>query len=175
MNQRNAKAWLVMSAAFPNWNLSAEQMALWDMILSESHSPEALVAGAVRFAQTSVFPPTLAAWSNAAITADALTNPPLTAAEAWDEMYRNRHTRYTRDVTWSSEAVLRAARAVRWDDPSWLVDQMTTIRAQFERYYNSLANKTERIDGGLVARRIAEQISVHTAQLYGPGYVDDAE
>jgi len=169
---RNAQAWRWMSAAFVNWNLGAEQMALWDRILSESFSPDELAAGAIHFARTSVFPPTLASWSSAAQVARMAHRH--SAIEAWEEMYRNRHARYLGPVKWSSEAVLRAACAVRWDDPMWETEQLPTIRAQFERYYNSIADKQERTDAVQVSKRIAEQIKANTAQLYGPGYMDDA-
>jgi hypothetical protein len=61
----------------------------------------------------------------------------LTASEAWEEMYRHRHA-HTRNPAWSSPAVERAARAVNWNDPDWLTEQLPTIRAQFERYFNAI-------------------------------------
>jgi hypothetical protein len=47
---------------------------------------------------------------------------------------------------WSIEAVRRAAEAVKWRDPDWTSEQIPTIRAQFERYYNALRAKQDSID-----------------------------
>ncbi len=40
----------------------------------------------------------------------------------------------------------RAAQAVNWTDAGWTTEQIPTIRAQFERYYNAIAEKQEVID-----------------------------
>lgn len=171
---RNADAWQVLAAGFPSFNVTIEQMRAWDLLLSDQ-TPESLLAGAIAYARESKYPvPTVAGWLEHARRADPARMTRLTAAEAWDEMYRNRHGRYTRPVKWSSEAVLRAARAVRWDDPDWPAEQIPTIRAQFERYYNSLADKTELIDEVNLVRSIADH-SERMKQLYGPGFVEDAE
>jgi hypothetical protein len=171
---RNAAAWRAIAAGFPSFNITLEQMQAWDLMLSDQ-SPEALLLGAVAYGRESKYPtPTIAGWLEHARNADPDRAERLTAAEAWDEMYRNRHGRYARKVTWSSEAVHRAARAVRWDDPNWESEQIPTIRAQFERYYNSLADKTERIDEVNAVRAIADH-SERMKQLYGPGFAEDAE
>ena len=65
----------------------------------------------------------------------------LTAAEAWAEMYRNRHSVSGKPPTWTSDAVRKAAEVVNWRDPDWLSEQVPMIRAQFERYYSSLQGK----------------------------------
>jgi hypothetical protein len=138
-------------------------------------SPESLLAGAHALVRESKYPtPTLGAWLEHARRCDPARSERMTAAEAWDEMYRNRHGRHTRKVVWSSEAVHRAARAVRWDDPDWLTEQLPTLRAQFERYYTALADKTERIDETRTVQQIALG-GTNLQQLYGPGFTEDAE
>lgn len=153
---RNAAAWRVLAAGFPSFNITVEQMQAWDLILSDQ-TPEALLAGAIAYSRASKYPtPTVSGWLEHTRLADTSRGVRLTAAEAWDELYRNRHGRYGRRVSWSSDAVYRAAQAVKWDDPDWLVEQMPTIRAQFERYYTALADKTEDLDEVGVVRAIAD-------------------
>lgn len=172
MNSPNARAWAVLMAGFPSFNLAVEQMAVWDLVLSDQ-PPEAILAGAVALVRENRYPtPTVAAWLEHARNADPNRAQRLTAAEAWDEMYRNRHGRYTRKITWSSEAVHRAARAVRWDDPDWLSEQIPTIRAQFERYYTALANKTELCDEVNTVRVMVDH-SARMKELYGPSFADE--
>lgn len=171
---RNAEAWRVLLAGFPSFNLTADQMAGWDRLLADQ-SPEALLAGAAAYVRAARYPtPMLADWLEHARRCDPSRAQRLTAAEAWDETYRNRHARYARRVTWSSEAVHRAARAVRWDDPEWLSEQIPTIRAQFERYYNSIADKVERVDEATTAKQIADGGN-RLLELYGPGFTGDTE
>lgn len=121
----------------------------------------------------------------------------LTAAEAWEEMRRNRkigttlkyeerpdaYARLADRIRWSSEAVRRAAEAVDWTNGDWMTEQIPTIRAQFERYYNAIKDKQERIDkhamlDNLVGNLAAKMGGRSMGKLYGADYRDplpDAE
>ncbi len=163
----------MIAKGFPAFNIKTDTVAAWDLFLSDQ-TPEALLAGALAYVRAARYPtPTVGDWLDHARKCDLSRAQRLTAAEAWDEMYRNRHARHRGPVKWSSEAVLRAARAVRWDDPEWLTEQMPTIRAQFERYFNALADKTERVDEAVTVRQIADGRPA-AQRLYGPNYTDDA-
>lgn len=98
----------------------------------------------------------------------------LTASEAWEEMYRFRHA-HARNPSWSSQAVERAAEAVRWNDPDWRSDQIPTIRAQFERYYNSIEAKLKRnellLESEMLTRRAGLGLSL--PEPYGSLGTDD--
>jgi hypothetical protein len=109
----------------------------------------------------------------------------LTASEAWEEMRRNRkryspyasHEQNAR-IRWSSEAVRRAAEAVIWTDMNWTSEQLPTIRAQFERYYNALRDKHEAIDAHHEIDALVDQVTRSLpmgqplAALYGAEYRD---
>lgn len=172
----NAEAWAVLFAAFPKWDLSQSQQQVWDVLLSDlPHG--AIIEAAVRIAREDrKFPPTPGEWRARAL--EQVQGVKLTAAEAWEEMYRNRHRRQV--VSWSSEAVRRAAEAVRWNDPDWLTEQLPTIRAQFERYYTAIADKQERVDERCEVQRIVGGVSKmigagNLKALYGTDHPDDDE
>lgn len=105
----------------------------------------------------------------------------LTAADAWEEMRRNRrryspyasHEQNAR-ITWSSDLVKRAADAVGWTDMDWTAEQVPTIRAQFERYYNSLSTKKTELMATSDARvsLLEERLCKRMPQLYGTDYRD---
>jgi hypothetical protein len=99
----------------------------------------------------------------------------MSASEAWDEMYRHRHA-HTVSPKWSSEAVARAAQAVNWNEPSWLTEQLPTIRAQFERYYTAVAKRTEKREQHNEALALLEKSVVKDAkELYGKDYMREEE
>lgn len=108
-----------------------------------------------------------------------------TAAEAWTELRKNRslysqyatHVQNEERCKWSSRAAQRAAEAVNWIDPEWKVEQIPTIRAQFERYYNAIKDKSELIERKCAAAELTQNIGGMVglnglAQLYGRDYVD---
>lgn len=170
---RNAKAWAALLVGFPSFNPTVKVQAAWDLLMSDQ-TPEALLAGAIEYARVARYPtPTIGEWLEHARHCDPARPLRLTVAEAWDEMYQNRRARHRGPVTWSSDAVMRAAQAIGWDDPLWETDQLPTLRAQFRDFYTSLADKTERVDESHTVRRIAAGLP-NLAQLYGPGYRDDA-
>ena len=138
--------WKVLLAAFPKWDLSRDAIAVWTGLLSDL-DPDDLNKAAAMLATRSKFPPTIADWRECALAISGKGKVGrLTAAEAWDEMYRNRHSVSGKPPTWTSEAVKRAAEAIHWKDPDWLTEQIPMIRAQFRDAYNALADKADAID-----------------------------
>lgn len=136
----------------PRFELTPNQAVTWKLLLSDV-PPESLVVAAVLLAREDKWEPSPAEWRKRALeVAGRGATSRLTAAEAWDEMRRNRK-RYSpternqnHKITWSSIAVLRAAEAVGWTDLTWELEDLPTIRAQFERYYNSLSEKAATIE-----------------------------
>ena len=92
------------------------------------------------------------------------------AGEAWEEMYRHRHA-HTRSPKWSSPAVERAARAVNWNDPDWLSEQIPTIRAQFERYYKEQVARKDREELFEIGMDMERNVLKDAKALYGDGYM----
>lgn len=161
----------VLAHAFPRWDLTPDAIRTWAVLLS-GDDVESLHAAAVELARTSKFPPTIAEWRERAAAIQGMGKAlATTAGEAWDETYRNRHARYRGTVAWSSDAVLRAARIVRWDDPDWTSEQIPTIRAQFERHYLALRDKAATVeaarDGLEFAREVEALISGPTLPRIG--------
>lgn len=145
-----------IKARYPAWpaldgTADAYWMSLHDL------SADQLLRALVEHSAHSTFAPSI---SELRALCRPINDLGLTAAEAWDEMRRNRkkYSPYDRNqnhlITWSSEAVRRAAEAVQWTDLSWTTEQIPTIRAQFERYYNGLVGKQTKIDN----RNDAEQL-----------------
>lgn len=157
-------AFQLLFAAYPRWDVPPETIATWEILMGDIDADTALIA-AGQLASESAYPPSLAEWKQRArsLSGDGPGNR-LTAAEAWDELTRNRRKVVGRlsptSVAWSSEAVQRAAHAVRYTDTDWLSDQIPTIRAQFERYYLALAAKTDAIDAANDARALLERPGV---------------
>ena len=164
---------------YPAWPAKAGTARAYWLSLHDI-APADLMRALVEHAAHSQFAPSIAELRTLARPISELG---LTAPEAWDEMLRNRrkYSPYERNhnhlITWSSEAVRRAADAVGWTDPNWESEQLPTIRAQFERYYVAVRGKQERIDN----RNEAEQIVIGmrgligkrgTAELYGRDYRD---
>lgn len=151
-----ADALRLLMALFPKFDLSREQAAAWSAALADSE-PETLCAAALQLSRESQYPPSIKEWAERARLCGGRALP-MTAAEAWDEMRMHRtkraQTRYNVSPympAWSSEAVRRASEAVQWDSPDWESEQLPTIRAQFERYYNAQSQRQEAIDGALAA------------------------
>lgn len=136
----------------PRFELSPQQAVTWKILLADI-SDGALVTSAIMLAREDKWEPSPAEWRSRALAVDGRGSVArLTAAEAWDEMRKNRR-RYSPTeqnknhlIQWSSEAVKRAAEAVNWTDMGWESEQIPTIRAQFERYYNSVADKAATIE-----------------------------
>ena len=136
----------------PKFDLTESQIAVWRIALADV-PPEALYVAAFRLIRESKYAPSIEAWRTLALAyiGGGVANK-ITSGEAWDEMRKNRkkYSPYDRNqnhlITWTSEAVRRAAEAVQWTDLSWTNEQIPTIRAQFERYYNALVDKREEID-----------------------------
>lgn len=166
---------------FPSWKpTEATIAAYWRHLhmLSADELGRALSEHVGR----STFAPSVAELRSAARPPAALGK---TAGEAWNELRKNRalyspyasHETNESRVKWSSRAAQRAAEAVCWTDMSWTVEQIPTIRAQFERYYNALKDKSELIDRKMEAAEITQGISgmlglKGLAQLYGAEYRD---
>jgi len=135
----------------PRFELTREQAVTWKLLLSDLQ-PDSLAASAIMLAREDKWEPSPAEWRARALAVEGRGGVGrLTAAEAWDEMRRNRR-RYSPTernqnhlIVWSSDAVKRAAEAVGWTDLTWESDQLPTIRAQFERYYNAVADKAATI------------------------------
>lgn len=148
-----ADALRVLMAFFPKFDLTPEQAAAWGSALADV-DPEALCTAALHLSHESSYAPTIHEWRTRALTAsgkgDALE---MGAGEAWDAMRKHR-TRYSQtrynatpyQPQWESEAVRRASEAVDWTNSEWQTEQIPTIRAQFERYYNSIKGKQATID-----------------------------
>lgn len=171
----------VLFDCFPRFDLTVEQVETWRAVLADC-APDALSAAAVQLARESDYPPTIASWRARALTISG-GGPAWTmsAAEAWDEMRRHRVKRaQTRlDSTpympkWTSEAVRRASEAVGWDDPSWETEQLPTIRAQFERYYNAIKGKQEQIDGSQEATALLPNVMRSIGRGEGPRRLMDS-
>lgn len=151
-----ADALRLLMGLYPKFDLTSEQAATWAAALADC-DPEALCTAALHLSRESQYPPSIKEWAERAHLAqgDGLT---MTAAEAWDEMRRHRtkraQTRYDAQPympKWSSEAVRRASEAVLWDNPDWTVEQMPTIRSQFERYFNAQSQRQEALDASILA------------------------
>lgn len=172
---------------FPSWQCTpATIRAYWRHL--HMLTADELAHALAEHAAQSKFAPSVAELKAAAVPADVVG---LTAAEAWDEMRRNRkvgvllkyeerpeaHARLSASIRWSSEAVRRAAEAVDWTNGDWMTEQIPTIRAQFERYYNAIKGKTELLDRKSDADQLVRSIGSMgglkgLAQLYGPDYAD---
>jgi hypothetical protein len=164
---------------YPQWPIKdGTPGAYW--LSMHDIAPEDLMRALVEHAAHSQFAPSIAELRTLARPIGELG---LTAPEAWDEMRRNRRKyspcerNQNHLITWSSEAVRRAADAVGWTDLNWPEAQIPTIRAQFERYFAAMRGKQDRIDN----RNEAEQIVIGmrgligkrgTAELYGRDYRD---
>lgn len=175
----------VLLEGFPKFDLSDSQEAMWQALLSDV-PPEALCIAAAQLARESRFAPSIAEWRERALTASGKgAAHALSAADAWEVMRRNRrayspyasHEDNERRVRWPSEAVRRAAEAVCWTDMNWTSEQIPTIRAQFERYYNSIAGKQNAIDASNDAAALMPMVQAlmgrtDAKQLYGADYRD---
>lgn len=133
-----------LSSAFPSWPCSENTIQTYWNVMSDMPG-EQLCEAVIAYCRNETAWPTPAGVVRYAKLREESER--MTASDAWEEMYRNRRVRhYPREVHWSSEAVRRAAEAVRWEDPEWLTEQIPTIRAQFERYYNAIEKKTRDFD-----------------------------
>ncbi len=158
---------------YPSWAVKPGTAGAYWMSLHDLAAPD-LLRALVEHANHSAYAPSTAELR-------ALCRPMseigLTAAEAWDEMRQNRkkYSPYERNqnhlIRWSSEAVRRAAQSVEWTDLSWTPEQIPTIRAQFERYYNALVGKQTKIDNRNDAEQIVQgirgAIGQSRSELYG--------
>jgi hypothetical protein len=124
-----------LMAAYPSWPCHAGTIQVFWDALADLLQEAVERAAVAHVAQESAWPLAANLRRLAKGTSDLGR---LMASEAWNEMYGHRHA-HTEHPKWSTPAVERAARAVNWNDPNWLTEQIPTIRAQFERYY--LANK----------------------------------
>lgn len=151
----------------PRFELTPSQAVTWKLLLADV-SPDALVTAAIMLAREDKWEPSPAEWRTRALAVDGRGSAArLTAAEAWDEMRRNRRlyspTERNRnhEITWSSPAVLRAAECVGWTDMTWETADLPTIRAQFERYYNAVADKAavlERVEEARVVLPMVDNL-----------------
>ena len=169
------------------FDLTESQAAVWRVALADI-PPEALYAAAFQLLRESSYAPSIASWRERALFhVGQGKGHAVTPAEAWDEMRRNRklyspynsHEKNGR-IQWSSEVVRRAAEAVQWTDLSWTVEQLPTIRAQFERYVTQLAGKRDAIDAANETlellpgvRQLLERSSAKA--LYGADYRDPVQ
>jgi len=160
-------------SAYPSWPCSeATAQVFWDAI-GELPRAELERATIAHIAQETAWPIAAKLRALAKMNHDDNT---LTASEAWEEIYRHRHA-HTRNPKWSSEAVERAANAVRWNDPDWLSEQIPTIRAQFERYYNAIEAKAKRNESLLESENLYRLTGMARGmkELYGADYRDPEE
>lgn len=158
-------------AAYPSWPCHAGTIQVfWDS-LEDLPRQEVERATIAYIAQETAWPVVAKLRSIALLNHDDNT---LTASQAWDEMYRHRHA-HTRAPKWSSPAVESAARAVSWNDPCWLTEQIPTIRAQFERYYNAMAAREKRNSSLLEGERLYRLSgwAKDTKALSQPDYEED--
>jgi len=136
-----AQALGILLSAYRNWDLSREDAEVWAMSLSDVSADDLHVA-AFQLVRESKFQPTIAEWRERA-SALRPAGVATSIADAWDELLRNRKLyqsqRYEsrperlKPYSWSSEAILRAAKGVQWSS-DWAEGSLTTTRAQFERY-----------------------------------------
>lgn len=168
----------ILAAAKPKWSITPEQAAIWRVIVGTDVPDEVLLSAALQLSRESEFDPTPAAWRARAL--QLMNGPRLTAAEAWDELMRNRRAprvwrrqdgvprSLTAEPKWSSEAVRRAAESVGWDSPDWKLDQIPTIRAQFRNAYEALADKRDEIDAAQDAQRALPEMVKALSQRWTP-------
>lgn len=169
----------ILAAGKPKWSITKEDAALWRIIVGTDIPDDALVSAALQLSRESEYDPTPAGWRTRALR--IVNGPRMTAAEGWDELMRNRRAPrvwrrgedgITRTISpepkWSNEAVRRAAEAVRWNSEDWLTEQINTIRAQFERYYNSLADKRDEIDAAQDAQGALPELVKALSQRWTP-------
>jgi hypothetical protein len=122
-----------ISAAWPSAPFGAAAQAVYRGALGDL--PDDAVLLAVRqLILTSDYLPPVAAIRRAALSGGRA----LTAAEAWEEVQRNRGRRHDGPVRWSTDEVRRAAETVSWSSPNWQIEQMSTIRSQFARFYGDI-------------------------------------
>lgn len=174
-------------AAHPAWPCTKDTVRVYWLHLHDV-APQALLGAFSLHESTSRFAPSISDLRTAAKAPQRLEVP--TAAEAWDELWRNRgialSCRYEsrpeklaqiqRRIRWTTEACRRAAQTVGWRD-NWDGENISTLRAQFERYYNAIKDKQERIDDVAEVRTLTDSIGGMIgrrglAELYGPGYCD---
>lgn len=148
----------------PRFELTPQQAVTWKILLADI-SDEALLISALMLSRESKWEPSPSEWRDRALAVDGRGSAArLTAAEAWDEMRRNRR-RYSpternrnHEITWTSQAVKRAAEAVNWTDMGWESESLPTIRAQFERYYNAIADKESTFERVEEARELLPMV-----------------
>lgn len=161
---------------YPNWACPAETAQTWALELAGLPA-EAVYAAAKALCIESEYPPTLAAiHKRASILARPAGSQTATVAEAWDETLRwrdveraNSHARQWRrigyegevddrikPVTWSSESVRLAAHAVNFAG-DWAGESMTTLRAQFERYYREECERVREAEWAASIRTHVEE------------------
>jgi hypothetical protein len=171
MTEQAMPQWFVTSimgaltAAYPNWPCAPMTVRLFWAVLADCERND-LEAAVFAYVANETQWPTAAGLRRYAKPARS-SAAALTASEAWDELYRNRHYRRDQPV-WSSESVRRAAEAVRWTDRDWQSEQLPTIRAQFERYYTSLASKAKDEASLEVARNLLAMSRDRKQRIDGP-------
>lgn len=166
---------------YPSWSCTETTIAAYWRHL-HMISADALARALSEHVASSKFAPSVAELRAGSLAPCQLGK---TAAEAWDEMRRNRklyspyadHETNEARVKWSSVAVRRAAEAVCWTDLTWASEQLPTIRAQFERYYNALKGKRDlierKIEAAETTQRIGGMLGLNDlVQLYGADYRD---
>lgn len=185
LDANNPPAWFLgffaeVCGLYPGWKPTEQTIAAYWRHLHDLTADD-LARALVEHSSSSKYAPSVA---ELRMCAKPATSIALTAAEAWDQMRRNRklYSPYASQdqnarIQWSSEAVLRASEAVGWTDLTWTQEQLPTIRAQFERYYNAIKDKTSAIDAKSDAAQLVRTISGMVGlnglkQLYGSDYRD---
>lgn len=156
-----------LMAAYPSWPCSARTVQVFWDVLNDLPQRD-LERAAIEHVAGETSWPIAARLRTLAKASDANV---MTASQAWDEMYRNRHA-HTPNPKWSCEAVELAAQAINWNEPSWLTEQIPTLRAQFERYYNAAAKRTERrIEHADALTLMERSVAKDAKQVYGQAYL----
>ena len=124
-----------LSAAFPNWNITAESLEVWNMTLADVDG-EIAIAVASEWVLTEERPPTIAGIRRAC--AEKVGALPPTATDAWAEVsdVADRYGVYDDNrPRWSHDVIRKTVKAIGYYHIC-TTENISTTRAQFIKMYN---------------------------------------
>jgi Loader and inhibitor of phage G40P len=135
-----AQVCALLKASFPAWSATSETIEMWHMMLKDLNS-EIVMRATQDWILTDERFPTIAGIRKKC--AEIYGVLPMTATEAWAEVHGaiTLYGYHGGKPDWSSETITQTVRAIGW----WQIcqsDNPSTIRAQFIKMYNELAEPT---------------------------------
>lgn len=131
-----AKMFAIFSAAYPNWQVTADTIRVWSEFLSDE-KPSALVMAAAHFARTSKFPPSIAEVRRLIHASEKVS-----AEEAWEKVKLGEPPP-NENARRALEAIGNPFARGTHSGPRALASEMGTLRAHFRDAYNAFEEKRE--------------------------------